>query len=98
MEEGAAGPHPGQAVRPAGLPVRVCQDGLGVEGVQERHSAFFTYLYIDSLTLSFKVNTCVKLEKSAALGNMKVVLNTIKMAILWYFWGLVPWSDFPSVQ
>ena len=20
------------------------------------------------------------------------------MAILWYFWGLVPWSDFPSVQ
>ena len=20
------------------------------------------------------------------------------MTILWYFWGLVPWSDFPSVQ
>ena len=20
------------------------------------------------------------------------------MTILWYFWGLVPWSDFPSVK
>ena len=25
-------------------------------------------------------------------------MNTIKMAILWYFGGLVPWSDFPSVH
>ena len=27
-----------------------------------------------------------------------MVLNTVKMAMFWYFGGRLPWSDFPSVQ